>query len=216
MTKISSHILEKLRTIDTPTICNLVEHFNLRPYNTGYMDASIKACFPEMPPMVGFALTVTFRSSSPPPENTALTLADLAVEIENMINKIGPPIIVVQDLDDPAVAATFGEIMCTKCKTLGAVGLITSGAGRDINQVRSLDFPVFTSGTICAHAYCHLIEVNVPVNVGGISICPNNLLHGDLNGVTTIPHEIAEELAEMSDEYLEKEKHTLAAIRREK
>ena len=87
MTKISSHILEKLRTIDTPTVCNLVEHFNLRPYNTGYMDASIKACFPEMPPMVGFALTLTFRSSSSPPENTALTLADLAVEIENMINK---------------------------------------------------------------------------------------------------------------------------------
>ena len=216
MTKITREVLEKLRTIDTPTICNLVEHFKLRPHNTGYMDDRIKACFPEMPPMVGFALTATYRSSAPPPENSALTISDLAVEIEQMIKTTGPPVIVVQDLDDPTVAATFGEIMCTKCKVYGAVGLITSGAGRDINQVRSLEFPVFTSGTICAHAYCHLIQFNVPVSVGGLTVNPNDLLHGDLNGVTTIPNTIAVELSKMTDEYLANEKNTLAAIRSER
>ena len=59
-------VLNKLRTFDTPTICNLVELFEVRPRNTGYMDARIKACFPEMPPVVGFAATATHRSAGPP------------------------------------------------------------------------------------------------------------------------------------------------------
>ena len=40
----------------------------------------------------------------------------------------GPPVVVFQDIDDPPVAATFGEVMCTTYQTFGAVALITSGA----------------------------------------------------------------------------------------
>jgi regulator of RNase E activity RraA len=39
-----------------------------------------------------------------------------------------------------------------------------------------------------------MIQVQVPVTVGGIVVYPGDLLHGDLNGVTTIPHEIASEV----------------------
>ena len=58
--------LELLRTFDTPTICNVVELFDRRPRNTGYLDARIQACYPKLPPMVGYAATATFRSASPP------------------------------------------------------------------------------------------------------------------------------------------------------
>ena len=81
--------------------------------------------------------------------------------------------------------------MCTTYKAFGAVGLITSGAGRDLDQVEALHFPCFTGGTICAHGYCHIPSINVPVHVGGVTIHPGDLLHGDRNGVTTIPQEIA-------------------------
>src|SRR5260370_41561015 len=79
--------------------------------------------------------------------------------------------------------------MCTTYKTFGAAGLITSGAGRDLDQVEVLNFPCFTSGTVCAHGYCHIPSSNVPVHVGGVTIYPGDLLHGDRNGVTTIPVE---------------------------
>ena len=59
MADISPKVLEKLRRFDTPTICNVIELFDVRPYNTGYMDGRIESCFPEMPPMVGFAATAT-------------------------------------------------------------------------------------------------------------------------------------------------------------
>ena len=58
--------LAELAKYDTPTICNVVELFDLRPRNAGYMNETIKACFPKMPPMVGYALTSFFRSQSPP------------------------------------------------------------------------------------------------------------------------------------------------------
>ena len=211
MPNISSKILRKLRSFDTPTICNLIELFDVRPRHTGFMDARIKACFPDMPPMVGFAATATFRSSAPPREGDAY--AGTEVQAERFGELCGPPVVVFQDLDDPPIAATFGEVMCTTYQTFGAVGLITSGAGRDLEQVHALGFPTFTSGTICAHGYCHVLQVHVPVHVGGVAVYPNDLLHGDLNGVTTIPHQIATELADIGDEFVAAEGVILDALR---
>ena len=65
---ISSEELELLKVADTPTICNVIELFDVRPRNTGYMDARIQACFPEMPPMVGYATTATLCTRTPPRE----------------------------------------------------------------------------------------------------------------------------------------------------
>ena len=59
-------VLKKLQSFDTPTICNIIELFDIRPRTTGYMDDRIQACFPELPPMVGFAATATFRAAAPP------------------------------------------------------------------------------------------------------------------------------------------------------
>jgi 4-hydroxy-4-methyl-2-oxoglutarate aldolase len=210
MTDISPQVLDKLRTFDTPTICNLIELFDVRPRNTGFMNGRIRACFPEMGPVVGFAATASFRSSAPPGKGDAY--AGTALQVERFSELSGPPIVVFQDLDDPAVAATFGEMMCATYQAFGAVGLITSGAGRDLDQVRALGFPTFTAGTICAHGYCHILHVHMPVHVGGIAIHPDDLLHGDLNGVTTIPRDVASELANIGDEYVAAESVILDAL----
>src|SRR5437764_4885410 len=58
--------LELLRKYDTPTVCNVVELFDLRPRTAGYMDGRIQACFPKLPPMVGYAATATFRAAAAP------------------------------------------------------------------------------------------------------------------------------------------------------
>jgi len=149
MTDITPAVFNTLRSFDTPTICNVIELFEVRPRNTGYMDARIRACFPELPPMVGFAATATFRASAPPGQGGAY--AGLADQLERFGELAGPPVVVFQDLDDPVVAATFGEVMCSTYRAFGAAGLITSGAGRDLEQVRAIDFPVFTTGAICSH-----------------------------------------------------------------
>jgi regulator of RNase E activity RraA len=164
------------------------------------MNDSIVACFPKMPPMVGYALTSTFRSMSPPRSGDVYAGLDNQVAAMNEIP--GPPVVVYQDVDEPTISATFGEVMCSTYKAFGAQGIITSGAGRDLDQVEALGFPAFTNGTICAHGYCHTLQVNVPVTVGGMCIEPGDLIHGDRNGVSTIPHEIASEVPDACRELM--------------
>jgi regulator of RNase E activity RraA len=192
--------LELLRKYDTPTICNVVELFDRYPRTAGYMDGRIQACYPKLPPMVGFASTATFRSSASPRAGDAYS--GLAEQVAAFAWLPQPVIVVFQDLDDPPAAATFGEVMCTTYQAFGAVGLITSGAGRDLDQVETLRFPCFTSGTICAHGYCHIERIHVPVRVGGVVIHPGDVLHGDRNGVTSIPVEIASTVAHACAEFV--------------
>jgi 4-hydroxy-4-methyl-2-oxoglutarate aldolase len=203
--------LADLAKYDTPTVCNVVELFDLRPRNAGYMNDTIKACFPKMPPMVGYALTSFFRSMAPP--RGVDVYASLTKQLEQFAELPGPPVIVFQDLDIPVASATFGEVMCTTYKAYGAKGLITSGTGRDLDQVERINFPTFTSGATCAHGYSHLLGVGMPVVVGGITIYQGDLLHGDLNGVTTIPHEIASEVAEGCRELIAAEEFILKYVK---
>jgi 4-hydroxy-4-methyl-2-oxoglutarate aldolase len=200
MPAVSAAILDQLRKYDTPTVCNVVELFDLRPRHSGYMDGRIQACYPKLPPMVGYAATATFRSAALP--RSGNVYAGLGEQVAGFAELPGAPVVVFQDLDSPPAAATFGEVMCTTYRAFGAVGLITSGAGRDLDQVEAIHFPCFTSGTICAHGYCQIVQLNVPVHVGGVTVHPGDLLHGDRNGVTTIPNEVAGEVAHGCAEFM--------------
>jgi 4-hydroxy-4-methyl-2-oxoglutarate aldolase len=207
----SPETLHKLAQFDTPTICNVIELFGIRPRNAGYMDGRIRASFPQLPPMVGFATTAAFRSDAAP--GTGDAYGSLEAQLATFAALPGPAVVVFQDLDDPAVAATFGEVMCSTYKGFGSAGLITSGAGRDLEQVRALDYPVFTGGTICSHAYCHILHIGLPVRVGGLAVNQGDLLHGDANGVTNIPIALADAVAELSADFIEAERVLMDYVR---
>jgi regulator of RNase E activity RraA len=208
---ISHTTLAALAKFDTPTISNTIELFDVVPRNRGYMDGRIKAAFPEMQPMVGFAATAAFRSDSPPATGDAYGSID--GQLARFAELPGPAIVVFQDFDDPPVGATFGEVMCSTYRAFGSAGLISSGAGRDLEQVRALNYPVFTSGTICSHAYCHILHLGLPVRVGGLAVNNGDLLHGDLNGVTRIPLEIADRIPDVAAEFAAAEKIVLDYVR---
>jgi len=197
---LTKETLAKLAKFDTPTICNVIELFDIRPRNRGYMDARVKSNFPELPPMVGFACTAAFRSDAPPAGGDAY--GSIGAQLEQFAKLPGPPVVVFQDLDDPPAAAVFGEVMCSTYLGFGSVGLVTNGAGRDLEQVRALKYPVFTGSTICSHGFCHMLHLGLPVRLGGLMVNQGDLLHGDANGVTSIPVEIAAEVADMGEEFL--------------
>ena len=208
---ISKETLTKLAEFDTPTICNVIELFDVRPRNRGYMDGRVRCGFPELPPMVGFATTAAYRSDAPPVGGDAY--GSVKAQLEQFDQLPGPPVIVIQDLDDPPVAAAFGEVMCTAYQAFGAAGLVTNGGGRDFDQVREIYFPVFTGSTICSHGYCHLLHIGLPVRVGGLMVNQGDLLHGDGNGVTSIPLEIASEVADIAKEFVATESIVLDYVK---
>lgn len=203
----AQQLLDQLSAFDTPTICNVIELFDVRPRTGGFMDGRIRAAFPQLPPMVGFAATAAFRSGAPPLTGDAYgTLQD---QLEQFARLPAGAVVVFQDLDDPPVGATFGEVMCSTYRAFGSRGLITSGGGRDLLQVLALDYPVFTGSTICSHADCHILHVGLPVHVGGLAVQTGDLLHGDANGVTSIPLPIAAEVAQLAPEFVAAERLVL-------
>ena len=208
---ITAETLVKLAKYDTPTICNVIELFDVIPRNRGYMDGRVKANFPDLPPMVGFAATASFRSDAPPVGGDAY--GSIQRQLEQFATLPGPAVVVFQDLDDPAVSAVFGEVMCSSYQGFGSAGLVTNGAGRDLEQVRALKYPVFTGGTICSHGYCHILHIGLPVRVGGLMVHTGELLHGDANGVASIPREIATEVADLAGEFLAAEEGVMSYVK---
>jgi len=203
----SPEVVKALSRYDSPTVCNVIELFDVRPRTAGYMNPSIKALFPEMPPMVGFATTASFRSSWPaaPGELQVGFFAHL----EALETLPQPRIVVFEDLDKPPAGATFGEVMCTVYRRLGCAGIITSGAARDLDALRRLQFPTFASSIVVSHAYCRVEDVHQPVHVGGVTIRPGDLVHADTNGVVVVPAEIAERVALACPLYVEAERIVL-------
>lgn len=208
---ITADELELLKSFDTPTVCNAIELFDVRSDATGYMDARIQCCFPKLPPVVGYAATATYRSAAPVRSANASNV--FVEQLRSFADVPSPAIVVIQDLDDPPRAATFGDVMCTTYKAFGVVGLIASGAGRDLDQIEALAFPVFASGTISAHGYFQLMDVNVPVSVAGVTIYPGDLIHADRNGATTIPLEIASDVGRACQDIVDTESLVLDYVR---
>jgi 4-hydroxy-4-methyl-2-oxoglutarate aldolase len=208
---ITKDTLAKLAKYDTPTICNVIELYDVRPRNRGYMDHRVKCNFPELPPMVGFACTAAFRSDAPPAGGDAY--GSIGAQLEQFAKLPGPAVVVFQDLDDPPAAAVFGEVMCSTYQGFGSAGLVTNGAGRDLEQVRALKYPIYTGSTICSHGYCHLLHLGLPVRVGSLMVNQGDLLHGDANGVTSIPIELAAEIADVSADFLAAEEIVMQYVK---
>lgn len=185
--------LEALRKYNTPTISNAIEVFNVRARHLGFLPHSIRSMFPDMGPMVGYAVTSQTRASysaTPDPDLTADYLRYVAAQP-------GPKIAVGQDLDDPpGLGAQFGEVNSTIHKKLGCVGHITDGCPRDLDEVRDMGFQLFGLNPCVSHAYVRLASFGKPVKLAGVEILPGDLIHADKHGVCIIPLDVAHKLVD--------------------
>lgn len=211
MNAVNAETLARLARIDTATICNVIEMFDVRPRNVEYTGPQIVAQFPELPVMLGYATTAVYRSSQP--DSTANPYAMLTDQLAAIQTVPGPRVLFIQDLDEPLAGACIGGIMATMYKSAGCVGVVTNGAGRDVDEIRELDLNFYSTGRICSRAYFHLLDFNVPVTVGGLTVEPGDLVHGDGDGVTKIPPQLVAQLPEICEEYLAIEKELADAIK---
>lgn len=204
-----AHVLDALKTITTPTAANAIETFNVRPRNQGFMSPEIRCCFPEMEPMVGYAVTALIRAEQPAVEGHRV---DPFAWWEHVLSVPAPRVLVMQDLDKPAgVGAFWGEVQANIHKALGCVGVVTDGSVRDLDEVRALGFHLFAAHVSVSHAYVHMVDFGVPVKVGGLVVNPGELVHADKHGVHTIPRDIADKLPEAAREIGRREQIMISA-----
>jgi len=190
---LSREELEALKRINTPTISNAIETFNLRPRNEGFMSAEVRCLFPDLGVMVGYAVTARIMAEQPAAEGQQASRFDYW---DYILTSPAPRIAVIQDLDQPpAIGSFWGEVNGNIHRALGCVGTITNGGVRDLDEVHALGFHFFAAAAIVSHAYVHLVDFGGPVKVGGLVVNPGDLIHADKHGAIIIPHEIAREVA---------------------
>jgi regulator of RNase E activity RraA len=183
--------LDALRRINTPTIANAIEALRVRPRDEDYTSGAIKCMFPEFSAIVGYAVTLTVRSGKPSGEAKALSRKPYWDHIATIP---APRIVVAQELDQPPRGAFWGEVNANIHRALGCVGVITDGGVRDLDEVRALGFYFFAAEVSVSHAYARLEDFNQPVTVGGLRVCPGDLIHADKHGAIAIPEGRAREV----------------------
>lgn len=184
--------LAELRSFNSPTICNAIERFNVIPRNQGFMNSTIRCMYPEMEPMVGYAVTAKIAANAPadPDKRVPGSLV-----WEAIAQTPGPAVLVIEDEDEIPIGSYWGEVNGNVHFALGCIGTVTNGGVRDLDEVRRLGFHFFAAHILVSHAYVHLTAAGGPVTVGGLVVYPGDLIHADKHGVATIPLQIAPEVA---------------------
>ncbi len=201
--------LSALRRIDSPTISNAIETFNLRPRVAGYVGSDIRCIFPELPPTVGYAVTCTVDSTSEGRQGIGFNKL-----YELLAKSPKPAVVVMQDVGpDRLRSCHAGEVMSTTMKHLGAIGILTDGGLRDVKEVRALGgFQYFCIGLVVSHGNPICVSVGDEVTISGMRVCMGDLLHGDINGILHIPDACANEVAEAAYRTWSQEEETMRRI----
>ena len=184
--RVSPETLDALRKVDSATVANAIEPLKVRDRTEGYAPWDLKCQFPDLEPMVGYAVTLTAKSTEAGPRDRAkyLELFEAIAAVD------GPVVVVYQNVGvDPSRSCFVGDNMCSAFGRLGAVGVVTDGGFRDPAGIREYapGFQIFSPGLVVSHGNGIYVDVNVPVSIFGLEIEPGDLLHGDVNGLVKVP-----------------------------
>ena len=191
--------LKKLAEWDTPTICNGLEHLSAE-YRVKSFTVEQMQCFdPSLAPIVGYARTAMIRSMSPP-EGSPIEIREMRAKYyETVAAKPAPSISVIQDLDPtPGFGAFWGEVNTAIHKGLGCLGVVTNGSFRDIDACAP-GFQLLGGKVAPSHAWVHLVDIECEVNIFGMAVKPNDIIHADRHGAVVVPDHCVKQLPDAID-----------------
>lgn len=102
--------------------------------------------------------------------------------------------------DDVLIAAAggscrsgiWGELLTTAARNQGCAGAVIDGAIRDVSKIRAMSFPVYARST-CVYDSLNrqrVVDVDIPVEIGGVEFDPGSLVFADEDGVVVVPREV--------------------------
>ncbi len=203
--------IEYFKSVDSPTLSNAIELLKVRPQERGFTPLEIRCLSPQFGTMCGYAVTAQVETVTDTEPFRLETFAELFSLVEQAPK---PAVIVFQEIGGFGdFAAHAGEVMSTFFTRLGAVGLLSDCGVRDLDEVRRLGFHYFARGSVASHANFRIARVGVAVQVRGMVVNPGDIIHGDENGVITVPPVELEALREAVDTVRRKEKKVMDFVR---
>ena len=189
MTDFTAADLQLLATWDTPTICNALEVAAPHRRATGFTVRPMVCLDPALKPIVGRARTATIRAKDTP-VGTAEELRQARLAYyEYVASGAGPTVTVIQDLDPaPGFGAFWGEVNTAVHKGLGSLGAVTNGSIRDVEDCAP-GFQLLAGMVGPSHAHVHVVDFGRHVNVFGMAVRHDDVIHADRHGAVVIPPE---------------------------
>jgi len=214
-------LLLALRDFDTPSITNVVATYPGDPlclelYNpwteNWYTDQSLRCWYPELGPVVGYAVTCVY--GLPDTMCSGLSLMDV---VDALDASLKPTIFVFEQRFPPEISwkvGLSGGNMTSAMKAVGCVGGLTNGPSRDIDEIRPMKFQYLTGGIAPGHGPTAVHAINVPVHIAGMDVAPGEIIHMDENGAVRFPSGKVEAVLENVRKLRDLEVKRMGALRR--
>ena len=208
-------LLDLLRRVDTPTVCNAIEVVEGKRGFDRFTRGTMLCSDPSGGAMVGYARTAKIAAVAPPTEDPAVIKARRMDYYRHMASGPRPAVAVIEDVDgENAIGAFWGEINTTVHKGLGLSGALTNGVMRDLGDLPE-GFPVVAGSIGPSHGFVHVREIATKVTVFGMDVEDGELIHADRHGALVIPADYVGELGAAITKLLETEHLVLGPAREE-
>ena len=182
-------LLDLLRKVDTPTVCNAVEVVQGKRGFDRFTRGTM-VCSAPGEAMVGYARTARIAALAPPTEAPDVIRTRRMAYYRYMSEGPRPGVAVVEDLDGAAaIGAYWGEINTTIHKGFGLSGALTNGVMRDLGDLPD-GFPVVAGSIGPSHGFVHVRDLDCEVRIFGLSVRPGELIHADRHGALVIPEDV--------------------------
>jgi regulator of RNase E activity RraA len=189
-------ILEELSEFDSALLANTLGYIDPTPTHELYMSGEIQSVTPSIAPTVGIAVTAKMDTSTP--EGVA-DAAGYWTQLDQMAAAGVPTVWVVEAVGSrPEHECIIGDGMAKTLRASGCVGLVTNGRVRDVSGLLTTPFAAYCRGVCIHHCALRVTAINVPVNVGGLTVLPGDVIHANHEGVIRVPKSALEKLPAMA------------------
>jgi 4-hydroxy-4-methyl-2-oxoglutarate aldolase len=166
----------------------------------GMIDPAIRPAWPGAR-VCGRAATV----ECPPGDNLMLHVA---------VANAPPGVVIVATVGGYLLAGAWGEILTAAAQARNVAGLVIDGAVRDIDAIRQVKFPVFSRGL--AIGSCTKERpgtLGLPIQFGGTTVRPGDVILGDTDGLVVVEHERLDEVFETALRRRTRESEIISKLR---
>lgn len=201
--QILEHMRERLFTALLSDVLDSLGHMNQAlPSRIRPLDEAVS--------MAGRARTALYLDvyEATPGENPY----DLEIDL---VDSLAPGEIPVFACGHSGRIAPWGELLSTAAQVRRSAGALMDGMVRDVRAIREMGYPVFHGGIgpLDSKGRGKIVALDVPVECGGVRVCPGDFVFGDADGVVVVPQAIEAAVAEGAEAKLRGEKETLRELR---
>lgn len=196
--RVSDELLQRLKTVTADEAWDVLQGAGYR----NQFEADWKVINPG-DRMVGRVVTAVFMPRRPDVDSVveANGKKEGRVGGQNswVIDTLKPGDVLVVDLFGKIRYGTFaGDNLSTSIFAKSHNGLVVNGSVRDVTGIQQIHgFQVFVRGVDpSALEQVTLMGINVPIRIGNVTVMPGDVAIGDPEGLTFVPPQLAEKVAD--------------------